>query len=109
MTYEWKHQGAWDSIEVNASSSGLDILPGSEEEFITEHYWGYTPISDRLSSEYQVEHPKWQTYPIITHEISVRFGELYGAEFGMLKDAAPQSVMLAEGSLISVRAATKIK
>jgi len=109
VTYEWKHQGAWDSIEVNASSSGLDILPGSEEEFITEHYWGYTPISDRLSSEYQVEHPKWQTYPIITHEISVRFGELYGAEFGMLKDAAPQSIMLAEGSLISVRAATKIK
>jgi uncharacterized protein YqjF (DUF2071 family) len=108
VAYEWKHQGAWDSIEVTASHTGVDIMPASEEEFITEHYWGYTQINDRLSSEYQVEHPRWQTYPVIAHKISVRFGELYGVEFEMLKDSIPQSIMLAEGSLISVRGATKI-
>lgn len=106
--YEWKHQGAWDTIEVIASSKSLEIPPGSEEEFITEHYWGYTPINNRVSSEYQVEHPRWHTYPVMSHEITVRFGELYGIEFGMLKDSLPQSVMLAEGSAISVRGATKI-
>jgi uncharacterized protein len=108
VAYEWKHKGEWDSIEVTAASTSLHIVPGSEEEFITEHYWGYTPINDRLSSEYQVEHPKWQTYPVMSHKISVRFGELYGAEFGLLKDALPQSIMLAEGSVISVRGASKI-
>jgi uncharacterized protein YqjF (DUF2071 family) len=109
VIYEWKHQAAWDSIQVTAKAEALDIKPGSEEEFITEHYWGYTQINDRFSSEYQVEHPQWQTYPITDHKIEVRFGELYGAEFGMLKDSLPQSIMLAEGSLISVRAASKIK
>ena len=109
VNYEWKHQGAWDSVEVSASSIGLDILAESEEEFITEHYWGYTQINDQMTSEYQVEHPRWQTYAVTGHKISVRFGELYGAEFGMLKDAAPQSIMLAEGSIISVRGAIKIK
>ncbi len=107
--YEWRHQRIWDSVEVIASSKGLDILSGSEEEFITEHYWGYTQIGDRFTSEYQVEHPRWQAYDIMSHKISVRFGELYGVEFGVLKDSLPQSVMLAEGSVISVRGATKIK
>jgi uncharacterized protein YqjF (DUF2071 family) len=109
VAYKWKHLGAWDSMEVTASSTGLDILPGSEEEFITEHYWGYTQVNDRLSSEYQVEHPRWQTYSVKAHNISVRFRELYGAEFGMLNDMSPVSIMLAEGSVISVRGATKIK
>jgi uncharacterized protein len=109
VMYEWKHLVAWDSIEVNASSTGSDILPGSEEEFITEHYWGYTKLNDRLTSEYQVEHPRWQTYAIKDHRISVRFRELYGAEFSELKNAQPQSIMLAEGSAISVRGAVKIK
>ena len=109
VAYEWKHQGAWDSIEVTASSTGLEIMPGSEEEFITEHYWGYTQINDRLTSEYQVEHPRWQTYSVMDHKITVRFGELYGAEFAILKDSLAQSIMLAEGSMISVRAAAKIR
>ena len=84
-------------------------MPGSEEEFITEHYWGYTQINDPTYSEYQVEHPRWQTYSVMDHKITVRFGELYGAEFGILKDSLPQSIMLAEGSMISVRAAAKIR
>ena len=109
VSYEWKHLGAWDSVEVTASSKNLDILPGSEEEFITEHYWGYTKINDRLTSEYQVEHPRWQTYAIKDHQMSLRFAALYGAEFDMLKNALPQSVMLAEGSAISVRGASKIR
>jgi len=109
VAYEWKHQGAWDSIQVTASATALDIMPGSEEEFITEHYWGYTQINYRLTSEYQVEHPRWQTYSVMSHQISVRFGELYGVEFGILKESLPKSIILAEGSVIAVRSATKIK
>src|SRR6185295_11969092 len=39
VSYQWKHHSAWDSIEVTTASIPSDILPGSEEEFITEHYW----------------------------------------------------------------------
>jgi uncharacterized protein len=109
VSYKWKHSGTWDSMDVTASSTELDILPASEEEFITEHYWGYTQVNDRLSSEYQVEHPRWQTYFVEAYNISVRFRELYGAEFSMLNDMSPQSIMLAEGSVVSVHGATKIR
>lgn len=109
VSYQWKHHSAWDSIEVTAASIPSDILPGSEEEFITEHYWGYTQLSDRLTSEYQVEHPRWQAYPVLNHRIKVRFDEVYGAEFAMLKGTLPDSIMLAEGSTIAVRVADKIE
>src|SRR5690349_16714383 len=40
VTYGWRHKGDWDSISVAADSTPKDIISGSEEEFITEHYWG---------------------------------------------------------------------
>lgn len=109
VSYEWKYMNDWDSVTVKAASVPVLILPGTEEEFITEHYWGYTQVGDRMTSEYQVEHPRWQTYQVLHHTISVRFGSLYGAEFGDLKDAIPDSVMLAEGSQIAVRGASGIR
>lgn len=109
ILYEWKHQGVWDSMEVKTGLTPVDMVAGSEEEFITEHYWGYTQLSDRMTSEYQIGHPRWQVYPVLNYKIQVRFGELYGAAFGNLKDTLPDSVMLAEGSAVSVRVAAKIK
>ena len=108
VTYRWKHDGDWDFITATSHRSPVEILEGSEEEFITEHYWGYTKIDDRLTSEYQVEHPRWKVYPVSSHQVSVRFGALYGAEFGMLQQSLPDSVMLAEGSAIAVKASGKI-
>lgn len=108
VTYEWKHRGAWDSLRVSAAAQAAEMAPGSEEEFITEHYWGYTQLGARRTSEYGVEHPRWQTYPVEDYSIEVRFGELYGAAFGFLQDCRPDSVMLAEGSRIAVRSAARI-
>jgi len=109
VSYEWKHEAEWDHVSVKARSLAMEIGEGTEEEFITEHYWGYTPLGSRLTSEYQVEHPRWQTYPVVDYQVGVRFGALYGAEFGHLKDAIPDSVMLAEGSPIAVRPAKKLR
>jgi hypothetical protein len=59
----------------------MDLLQESEEDFITEHYWGYTQIGKFRTSQYQVEHPRWQMYSVKVSEIDVRFGELYGPDF----------------------------
>lgn len=109
ISYSWKHKGQWDKIEVRAASEGMKMAEGSEEEFITEHYWGYTKLNENLTSEYQVAHPRWMTYPVLHYSLNVRFGDLYGNEFGMLKDMLPDSVMLAEGSQIAVKSARKIR
>ena len=108
VSYEWKFNRHWDKISVIANNQTSEMEEGSEEEFITEHYWGYTPLSERSTSQYQVTHPRWQVYPVRQYSLNVQFGELYGSEFGALKDELPASVMLAEGSAIAVKPASKI-
>jgi uncharacterized protein len=47
-------------------------------------------------------------YPILGHSIDVDFGALYGSEFASLSEKTPESVLLAEGSEIEVRAGERI-
>jgi uncharacterized protein len=101
IQYRWR-SSQWNEISVTASANASDIQPGSEEEFILEHYWGYTKISDRKTFEYKVEHPRWQVYQVESFNIDVDFKSLYGMEFNFLRFEQPESVFLAEGSPISV-------
>jgi uncharacterized protein YqjF (DUF2071 family) len=101
VDYSWKN-GSWHNFSVTASSKAEEIRIGSEEEFITEHYWGYTKIGNNKTSEYGVEHPRWKTYPIKDYKINVDFGINYGDDFVFLNNVTPDSVMLAEGSEIRV-------
>ena len=79
------------------------LVNGSEEEYITEHYWGYTKIPELRTSEYGVEHPRWEIYPVKNHSIDVDFGAIYGEEFAFFKNEIPKSVFLAQGSEIKVK------
>lgn len=107
VEYKWKkHQ--WNIFRVAAEQNSKDISIGSEEEFITEHYWGYTKIKDDVTAEYGVEHPRWQVYPVKEYSIDVDFGTIYGREFGFLKNEIPKSVFLAEGSEIVVKEGRRI-
>jgi len=108
ISYSWKNK-TWNEIKVIANSQSEEILVGSEEEFITEHYWGYTKIGQNVTSEYGVEHPRWETYPVTDYHIDVDFAYNYGKEFDFLTHAEPNSVMIAEGSPIYVMKGKKIK
>ena len=109
VAYGWKKRGQWHTMKVNANKTPVDIKPDSEEEFITEHFWGYTKISDNITSEYEVAHPRWQIYPIQDYEVNVDFNIVYGADFAFLQDVTPLSVYLAEGSEILVKQGAKIR
>ncbi|KQM66175.1 hypothetical protein ASE74_09840 [Pedobacter sp. Leaf216] len=101
VNYYWKNKN-WHNFSVTADPEAKEILIDSEEEFITEHYWGYTKIGLNRTSEYGVEHPRWEAYPVRDYTINVDFGINYGADFTFLNQAKPDSVMLAEGSEIRV-------
>lgn len=101
VDYLWKN-GSWNKFSVISTAKPEEITLGSEEEFITEHYWGYTKINEHKTSEYGVEHPRWKVYQVKDYAIDVDFGVNYGAEFDFLSQANPDSVMLAEGSEIRV-------
>jgi uncharacterized protein YqjF (DUF2071 family) len=102
VRYEWKHKGQWQHFSVESEVQSKAFPEGSETEFITEHYWGYTRITPAKTFEYQVTHPRWEAYPVKAYDINVDFGTLYDPRFAFLNEATPKSVMLAEGSEITV-------
>jgi uncharacterized protein YqjF (DUF2071 family) len=102
VSYSWHFGERWHSLAVDADPTAQPILPGTEEEFITEHYWGYTKRRSGRTSAYQVEHPRWLCYPIRNYRVEADFAALYGPEFGFLNEREPNSVLLAEGSAVSV-------
>jgi uncharacterized protein len=102
VSYSWLHKRVWQSIAVEASPAAQPIQPGSVEEFITEHYWGYTKRTRGNTSEYGVQHPRWSVYPVRSFDIQADFATLYGPAFASLKSAAPVNILLAEGSEVSV-------
>lgn len=108
-SYLWKEQNDWQSFSV-LSSATLNVIPeGSETEFITEHYWGYSKQTATKTTEYEVTHPKWEAYAVKGHQIDVDFGIAYGDNFQMLNNLEPKSVMLAEGSNITVESKKTIR
>lgn len=102
VTYGWRRGSTPNRFTIKAALHATDIPAGSETEFITEHYWGYTQAGPQKAFEYEVTHPRWQAYPVLAHHIAVDFGEVYGKDFNFLTGQTPRSVMLAEGSLITV-------
>jgi uncharacterized protein YqjF (DUF2071 family) len=108
VRYDWRHRGQWSSAETVAASQPVPIEPGSVEEFITEHYWGFTKRSKGATSQYQVEHPRWLVYPISSCTIQADFGALYGPVFASTDARRPDNVLLAEGSAVSVYTGTRL-
>ena len=100
--YSWKNQKVQNIISVKAENKKLDIAKDSGEEFITEHYYGYSKFNEHKTGEYKVEHPKWQVYPVTDHYIQCDFEHNYGNDFKSLTGMKPASVYLAEGSEIKV-------
>ena len=102
IVYQMKVKSVWNSIKVVASVQKVKMDHNSIEEFIFEHYYGYTKADEHTSIEYKVNHPKWAIYPISSFEIKCDFEAFYGSDFALLNNAKPHSIMLAEGSDVSI-------
>lgn len=106
--YGWKVGGRWHGLEARTSLKANPVGLGSEEEFITEHYWGYTARRGGWTSEYEVVHPRWDVYNVVSHSMDVDFSRSYGERFACLNEVEPYSVLMAEGSEIIVRSGMRI-
>lgn len=100
--YHWWYKGRWNSISLKTDSQPVPLQENSQEEFITEHFWGYAKAGKGRTNEYQVAHPRWDVYPVTECLIDCDFGRLYGPAFADLRERKPQSAFLAEGSAIEV-------
>jgi len=106
--YSWKKNDNWHSFEVIADPTPAEMAENSEEEFITEHFWGYTKRRKGYTSEYGVEHPRWKVYPVKEFKIAVDFAAVYGDYFGFMQELEPVSVFLAEGSEVLVKGGRRL-
>jgi len=103
IQYAWKWAGGWNDVSARISGQPSPLQEGSEEEFITEHYWGYAAQRDGSTLEYQVEHPSWRVWRGEECRFSGDVSTLYGPEFSSLLASAPSSAFVADGSEIIVR------
>ncbi len=108
VQYAWRSKGGWSLIE--ARPVGAPALPvvGSHEDFITEHYWGYTRQRDGDTVEYHVVHPRWRVRHVTLPRIEGDVGATYGPVFGELLQTTPESAFLADGSLVVVHLPSRI-
>ena len=102
IQYQWKVNSNWNFIKVIASSIKSKMKKGSIEEFIFEHYFGYTKVNSQQSIEYKINHPSWEINAINNYTIECDFASFYGEHFEILNSTTPHSVMLAEGSPVCV-------
>ena len=102
LSYQWKHKNKWNRIEASAEKPAQAMVSGSEEEFIAEHYWGYSKYNGTTTFEYNVQHPAWKIFPVKNYLIDCDFMSQYGDSFSNLNQMKPNSVFVAEGSDVSV-------
>ena len=102
VNYNWKVGSNWNRINCIAEKNPENIIAQSSEEFITEHYWGYTKMRSGDTSEYGVEHPRWNVYPVLSYNVEVDTEAIYGKALHTCFVHSPTSVFVAEGSPVKV-------
>ena len=102
VSYRWTLDGHSNHLSVAVEAASQPLASGSEEEFITEHYWGYTRQRDGGTSEYNVQHPRWRVATAARTELDCDVSRLYGPAFVEPLRARPVSAFLADGSEVTV-------
>ena len=54
ITYQWKKEKTWNSIQIKSDTQSKKIEVGSFESFIFDNYIGFTKISDQVSQSYYI-------------------------------------------------------
>jgi uncharacterized protein len=102
MTYELVWGGRTHAISVIGNERAFRPPADSVEHFFKEHRWGFGIGRDGERLRYEVEHPCWDVYPVLSHRIDLDWGAVYGDEWAFLADTPPCSTVLAAGSAITV-------
>ena len=106
--YWWGKAAGECRLRLRVEGEAGALGDGSEEEFITEHYWGYAAQRDGGTLEYEVEHPRWRVWRAREAELRCDVERVYGREFAEALGGEPASAFLAEGSPVVVRKGVRI-
>ena len=102
VSYTWALAGRQNRLFLSVASEPGALVSGSHEEFITEHYWGYSVQRDGGTCEYHVKHPQWRVASATHAELDCDVSRVYGDAFGPFLGTRPVSAFLADGSDVAV-------
>ena len=101
-----EHRLRWAGATHTISAAGAKpaLLPPehSVEHFFKEHQWGYGVTRGGRLLRYEVRHPFWQVYPLLSYRLELDWASVYGPEWALLARAQPYSAVLAAGSPVQV-------
>lgn len=100
--YQWRTRGRWSEVWGETKGPLAELAPGSMEQFIAEHYWGYSSQADGTTLEYRVEHPPWRVWQVEACSLEADIEALYGSRFVPALSGSPHSAFIAEGSDVAV-------
>jgi uncharacterized protein YqjF (DUF2071 family) len=100
--FAWRSAGRWQRFRVAGDGPLAEPSHGSLQQFIIEHYWGYTRRGRWRTCEYQVAHTPWKVRQDCRAQIDCAFAAVYGWQFAETLSQTPSSVLLADGSPVSV-------
>jgi uncharacterized protein YqjF (DUF2071 family) len=108
VEYQWRLPTGWAGLSVQTTGPGRAAVAGSQEEFITEHYWGYTRQRDGSTVEYRVAHPTWRVWSVQAPRLDGDVSPLYGPEIARILSGPPASAFFADGSAVTVSTPSRI-
>jgi hypothetical protein len=108
VEYGWRYMDQWNTLRAKITGEPQSLTEGSEAEFITEHYWGYSAQRDGGTMEYQVEHPRWNVWQVSEATLACDVENVYGPEFVETLSGNSSSAFVADGSEIVVRKGSKL-
>jgi uncharacterized protein YqjF (DUF2071 family) len=109
VSYSWRFKKQENFLKVTTRGVPQSPAEGSQQEFITEHYWGYVRQRDGSTVEYLVEHPRWQIWETGEAEFHCDIANLYSKDFCEYLERKPSSAFLADGSEINLYHGAKLK
>jgi uncharacterized protein YqjF (DUF2071 family) len=109
VQYEWKLKRDWCVMDAQALGAPVEPHEGSLEQFITEHYWGYSARRGGGCLEYHVSHVPWRVWPSRSAGFKGNADSLYGSELSAILHRPPDSAFVADGSPVLVFRATRIE
>jgi uncharacterized protein YqjF (DUF2071 family) len=102
VEYRWGKYPARNVIRAEFTGSPSYPAPASQEEFITQHYWGYVVQRRGTVLEYGVQHPQWRVGRALTARLECDVESCYGRRFCHTLGREPASAFVAEGSSVAV-------
>jgi len=107
--YQWRVANQWCKLKAKTTGYPAHPSEGSLEQFITEHYWGYSVQRKGGAVEYHVSHVPWQVWATTEALFEGNASPLYGSELAAILQRRPDCAFVADGSLVEVFAGIRMQ